>query len=128
MLTHIPKGGEIINLLRGSGNYKELASRLKGRKVTLMHLKVTKKFLSFSHKGANEEYFDWEGRRISVAQFFSEKYGMKLKFPKELCVNVGTERKPILVPSELVIRTFKISSTYFIFKYFKNIRFDFLNV
>ena len=50
---------------------------------------------------ANKEVFECDGKKVTVQQYFEQKYGKKLKFPHLPCVWVGSREKKNLVPMEV---------------------------
>jgi hypothetical protein len=62
---------------------------LKGLVLQTLHLADDQ--VSFSNSGLTKEsaesiYFDYNGQRISVAQYFQERYYMKIRYSRLPCV------------------------------------------
>ena len=108
------QGTEVLGL--NAGRLARIRGVLKGCRVKLVHLGRSKKFKEFG-KAANhpESAFDCNGEHLTVAEYYSRqatagderysKYLAKyqgLQFPSFPTVNVGTKKKTILMPVELV--------------------------
>ena len=52
---------------------------------------------------ANKATFDYDGKKVTVQQYFESKYKMKLKYPHLPCVWVGSRDKMNLIPMEVKI-------------------------
>eukprot|EP01031_Cornospumella_fuschlensis_P032141 gene32141-38878_t len=108
-------------------NIRDLESAFKGIKVKLMHIMQTKKFVAIGPPASSRESeFDFEdpgaaaegkggqgGKaagpiRITVADYFKymrNKDGRypALRYPNAWTINVGSQKRPILVPLELLV-------------------------
>lgn len=77
------------NLLIDRRSVDEMARVLKGSKL-IMKIpggdEKIKKFEGFSQNPADNEWFQIDGRDITVAQFFIQKYEIRLQFPKFPCL------------------------------------------
>lgn len=93
--------GDRYNYSRGLSDKDRLnlQKQLSGLLVTHTHLNPQRKhkIVSLSLSGVNREMFDYKGKRISVAQYFREKYNIQLRFPNLPCV---IHRKDTKVPME----------------------------
>ncbi|KAK9804875.1 hypothetical protein WJX72_009755 [[Myrmecia] bisecta] len=74
--------------------------------VQVVHAGVTKRIYrvkGLSEKGTADLIFEnaQEGRQMSVAEYFEERYQIKLKYPNLPCLNVGSARKAIYLPPEV---------------------------
>ena len=78
---------------------RKFAKEMKAIKVETTHMKRKQKCSGLSFKSAREETFDCEGRRVSVVDYFREKYGKQLQYPELPCVKIG--QKGSLIPMEL---------------------------
>lgn len=59
------------------------------------------KVLGLSSNGADQTYFeDQEGKKMSVAEYFEQKYGKRLEFPKLPCLAVGSPQRSVFLPME----------------------------
>lgn len=52
-------------------------------------------------KSAVDYKFDCDGKTISVAEYFKNRYKKTLKYPKLPLLNVGTKNKPNCLPMEV---------------------------
>ncbi|KAK9852837.1 hypothetical protein WJX84_011569 [Apatococcus fuscideae] len=85
------------------GQQQRKASKaITGIKVYTNHLgsKRSHKVKGLSEQGAEGEFFEQDGRTVSVAEYFGTKYG-RLRYPGAVCLNVGSSRRPRLIPVEL---------------------------
>ncbi|KAJ7485142.1 argonaute-like protein [Mycena galericulata] len=78
----------------------------KSIKVTTKHLgfKMRKPIKNIASTSARNTFFNCEefGGRISVENYFTRKYGIKLKYPVDLpVVDIGPAKKTNYVPAEL---------------------------
>ena len=130
-------GGNMVELMCNVGGYRsvddmlrdsegrglspkvigDISSTLKNCKCKLTHLNHWKKLKSFGPPANSpESAFDFDGRKITVADYFVElaitkaQYkaalapnGGRLLYPSLPTVNFGTPSKPVLVPAELVM-------------------------
>lgn len=78
---------------------------IKGTRVIAMHLKQRKKAKSLGPAANSEEsrFEDPNGVRMTVAEYFQNKYGTPLKYPDLPTINVGSAKKPILFPPEVLM-------------------------
>ncbi|KAF8372348.1 hypothetical protein PRIPAC_78777 [Pristionchus pacificus] len=79
---------------------------LKGTKLLLKHPNGTekvKKYEGFTNRPANQEMFEFDGQRMSVADFFLGKYNFRLKCPRFPCLKFWskTTRSFSFLPFEL---------------------------
>lgn len=88
------------------GFLDEVAKQMKGAKVRVIHLNYSKKFKGFGPKCSDTlfAYTDENGTttKITVAQYFQLKYPGLVKYPDFPCVNIGSEKKPRMIPLELI--------------------------
>jgi hypothetical protein len=90
-------------LVVSAGQIRKLNRVLKGLKVYTTHLpyKRTYKVCGLVDTPANQHMFNYEGRKASVAEYFSEKY-KPLQYDFVPCVDVGGKRDaPRLMPPEV---------------------------
>lgn len=94
-----------------------LIDGLKNCKVKLIHLGHFKKVRMIGPPANSpESSFEYEGRRVTVAEYYAEQAktkegyrdvmsasGYRLKYPQLPTINVGTVKKPVLVPAELLL-------------------------
>ncbi|CAL8468702.1 g8242 [Coccomyxa elongata] len=54
-------------------------------------------------KGAGELVFhnEQEAKDMTVADYYAERYNVRLKYPEVPCINVGTPTKPVWLPPEI---------------------------
>lgn len=81
---------------------RKIDAALKGCKIKTLHDGRWKK-CKLLGPPASEYRFDFEGRNISVAEYFQERYNFILDFPYLPTVNIGSKDRPNLVPAELVL-------------------------
>ncbi|XP_022860648.1 protein argonaute MEL1-like [Olea europaea var. sylvestris] len=78
---------------------------LKGLRVELNHMEHVKhyKISGLSTVPAQQLMFslDDTGAKISVAQYFRQKYNIALKFPHLPAIQAGSDKKPIYFPMEV---------------------------
>eukprot|EP01034_Spumella_vulgaris_P023600 gene23599-29836_t len=99
----------------GTQRLTRIEEVLKGVKITLSHIKHSKKFKCFGPAAsARESAFENDnGESVTVEQYYAQKcltdpqYAAalpsgRLMHPYLPTVNVGSKKKPILIPSELV--------------------------
>ncbi|KAG6848643.1 hypothetical protein H0H93_015297 [Arthromyces matolae] len=98
-------GQALLNFSRGShGAMPSLPpsfGRIKVKTQHLGHIKIIRKFGTTS---ARNTKFDCDelGGVVSVEQYFSKKYGIKLKYPTDLpVVDIGSQKRVIWMPAEL---------------------------
>ncbi|GMR48770.1 hypothetical protein PMAYCL1PPCAC_18965, partial [Pristionchus mayeri] len=94
------------NITIDERNLFELSKVLKGTKLLLKHPNKTeklKKFDSFSRFSADREFFNLDGREISIAEFFNQQYGYRLRCPRFPCLKFYNKvtRQSALLPMEL---------------------------
>ena len=68
-----------------------------------MKYRRTLKVKGLDRKSPSEYKFDCDGKEITIAQYFKNKYGHTLQYPKLPCLDVGTKDKPNLVPIEVTV-------------------------
>ena len=78
---------------------KKFAKEMKAIKVETTHMKRKQKCSGLSFKSAKEETFDCEGTKVSVVNYFREKYNIQLRHPDLPCVKIG--QKGSMIPMEL---------------------------
>jgi len=89
----------------GPAHAKKAESLLKGLQVHDSHRKEysrKSKVVGFGILAANKEMFELEGKKISVAQYFQDRYQVKLQFPNAPCIKIGSKDKPTLMPPEVM--------------------------
>lgn len=80
-----------------------LNKELKTLKVEALHLPYPRKYrvLKVSKEPAREIMFDLEdGSKISVAEYFRQKYPRFARFPHLPCIVTGSDARPIHIPVE----------------------------
>jgi hypothetical protein len=80
---------------------RRMEDYFKNAKIRTTHTGYSKKFKEF-RKPASEEKFQHEGREVTVAEYFQQRYKRRLQYPNAPTVNVGSKGKPVLIPAELV--------------------------
>ncbi|GMR56731.1 hypothetical protein PMAYCL1PPCAC_26926, partial [Pristionchus mayeri] len=93
------------NITIDKRNLDELEKVIKGTKLLLKHpngSEKLKKFERFSRYSADREFFNLEGRDISIAEFFNYQYQWKLKFPRFPCLSFQNKQNKSwsLIPME----------------------------
>ncbi|CAB4018547.1 argonaute-2-like isoform X2, partial [Paramuricea clavata] len=78
---------------------KKFAKEIKAIKVETTHIKRKQKASGLSFKSAKDETFDCEGRKVSVLNYFKDKYNITLQHPDLPCIKIG--QKGNLIPIEL---------------------------
>jgi eukaryotic translation initiation factor 2C len=78
---------------------RKFAKEIKAIKIETTHMKRKQKATGLSFKSAKDETFDCEGRKVSVLNYFKEKYDVNLKYPDLPCIKIG--QKGSLIPLEL---------------------------
>jgi eukaryotic translation initiation factor 2C len=78
---------------------RKFAKEIKAIKIETTHMKRKQKATGLSFKSAKDETFDCEGRKVSVLNYFKEKYNVDLKYPDLPCIKIG--QKGSLIPLEL---------------------------
>ena len=78
---------------------KKFAKEIKAIKVETTHIKRKQKASGLSFKSAKDETFDCEGRKVSVLNYFKDKYNITLQYPDLPCIKIG--QKGNLIPIEL---------------------------
>ena len=77
---------------------KKFAKEIKAIKIETTHMKRKQKANGLSVKSARDETFDCEGRKVSVLNYFKDKYNITLQYPDLPCIKIG---KGSLIPLEL---------------------------
>lgn len=79
-----------------------LQKELFGLRVTHTHLNPnrTHRIDKLSMRGANQERFECNGRQVTVAEYFAQKYKIRLQYPQLQCI---VERKGAMMPMELCV-------------------------
>jgi hypothetical protein len=97
------------------GEISRINTTLKNTKLKLIHLGYPKKFKSLGPPSNHQDScFEKDDRRITVAEYFQEMCRTsplyrqhlrngKLQFPGLPTINVGSVKKPVLIPMELVL-------------------------
>lgn len=80
---------------------RKFAKEIKAIKVETTHIKRKQKASGLSTKSAREETFDCEGRKVTVMNYFREKYNVNLNYPDLPCIKIG--QKGSLIPMELCL-------------------------
>ncbi len=85
---------------------------IKNVKVKLLHIGHSRKARCLGPPADSpDSKFDYEGKKVTVAQYFeimakgayrAALPNGRLRFPHAPTINVGNEKKPVLVPAELV--------------------------
>lgn len=77
---------------------------IKGTRIILTHLKQRRKAKCLGPPANSEDsrFEDSSGKRLTVAEYFEAQY-KKLKYPELPTINVGSAKKPILFPPEVVM-------------------------
>jgi eukaryotic translation initiation factor 2C len=78
---------------------RKFAKEIKAIKVETTHIKRKQKASGLSFKSAKDETFDCEGRKVSVLNYFKDKYKITLQYPDLPCIKIG--QKGNLIPIEL---------------------------
>ncbi|CAB4019639.1 argonaute-2-like isoform X3, partial [Paramuricea clavata] len=78
---------------------KKFAKEIKAIKVETTHMNRKQKASGLSFKSAKDETFDCEGRKVSVLNYFRDKYKITLQHPDLPCIKIG--QKGSLIPIEL---------------------------
>lgn len=101
-----------------SETIKTINAVVKSAKIKLTHIGHNRKARSLGPSSNHpDSAFEFEGKLTTVAEYFElmcadrkngESYRKalpsgKLKFPEVPTINVGSDKKPILIPSELVV-------------------------
>lgn len=59
------------------------------------------KVLGLSSNGADQTFFeDQDGKKMSVADYFEQRYDKRLEFPKLPCLAVGSPQRSVFLPME----------------------------
>ncbi|KAH7689685.1 NRDE-3 protein, partial [Aphelenchoides avenae] len=84
----IPGGGSLETKLLDDRNYRTAAKQVKNLVVRTNHLDSNRFFAvnGLTKDGSDRVKFEFEGRKISVAAYFSERYNIRLRFSKLPCV------------------------------------------
>ena len=98
----------IENVQLNDTQRSRLAKELKGLKVEITHSEVPRKYRVFNltRRSAQMQCFPLQlenGQTVecTVAKFFQDKYGMRLRYPGLPCVQVGQEHKHTYLPMEV---------------------------
>ncbi len=78
---------------------RKFGKEIKAIKVETTHIKRKQKASGLSVKSAKDETFDCEGRRVSVLNYFKDKYNKTLQYPELPCIQIGQKKN--LIPLEL---------------------------
>uniref|UniRef100_A0A803M6A6 Uncharacterized protein n=1 Tax=Chenopodium quinoa TaxID=63459 RepID=A0A803M6A6_CHEQI len=84
-------------------NRVKVKRALKGLTVELTHLSYKKrsKVTGVSSEPANQLMFSYENVKLSVSQYFKNKYGIQLQYPSLPCIQTGPASRPNYVPMEV---------------------------
>ena len=77
---------------------KRFAKEIKTIKIETTHTKRQQKSSGLSSKSARDETFDYEGKKVSVLNFFKNAHNINLKYPDLPCVRLGQKS---MIPIEL---------------------------
>ena len=77
----------------------KFAKEIKAIKVETTHMKRKQKASGLSIKSAKDETFYCDGRKVSVLNYFKDKYKITLQHPDLPCIKIG--QKGNLIPIEL---------------------------
>jgi eukaryotic translation initiation factor 2C len=77
---------------------------LRNLKVKTTHGDKVRKYRvnGLTRTAADRTMFESDGNKVSVADYFSSKYGVALKYPYLPCLHVGNPAKNIYIPLEFV--------------------------
>lgn len=96
--------GKRENLPLSEVDIRKFSKKIATLKVTYPRGKYNAKIGVNGLKGAaNREVFECEGRKVTVEQYFREKYNIRLTRPDLPCIWVGSKDKKNLVPMEVAI-------------------------
>jgi len=88
-----------------SGNQLRAATKAALKlQVVATHIQGSKrkyKVRGFTNLGANRMMFDCDGTQKSVADYFEEKYHLRLRMPGAVCLNVGSKTRQNWLPMEV---------------------------
>ena len=74
-------------------NKQKISDHIADLRVITKHLKYPKRQRIVSRnpllRSARDEIFEIEGKKLSVEQYFSQQYQIKLSYPLWPCINVG---------------------------------------
>lgn len=86
---------------RDSRALRFVTSKLRGLKVKAVHTGIVYRVHGFSDRGADRITFDSDGRRISISQYFSDQYNIRLKYGNAPCVKTNP-KKDTYLPLEVL--------------------------
>jgi len=85
------------------GDIKFLERGIKGLRVEVVHSEHPRKYrvLGLTETGANETFFEnEEGKKMSVVDYFKDRYKWNFKYPNLPCLRVGSPQRFISIPME----------------------------
>jgi len=98
------RGGDLNERTRlNEKQLQEISSGLVSYKVQVTHLSYPRKYvvIGISNKPAAEEFFECEGKNISVVAYFKSKYNIDLKYKYLPTLLVGKKEDPKKLPLEV---------------------------
>ncbi|XP_075551486.1 protein argonaute-2-like isoform X1 [Dermacentor variabilis] len=83
-------------------HHARLNKELKGLRVKVTHLPYPRKYkvVRVTKESAKEIFFDQDGARTSVAEYFQKRYS-RLLYPHFPCLQSGSVEHPVFIPLEV---------------------------
>ncbi|XP_047326171.1 protein argonaute MEL1-like [Impatiens glandulifera] len=81
----------------------KIKKALRGVSVQLIHMENIRrrKIVSLSQKPISQLMFTIDDKKMSVVQYFQQRYNFKVKYPSLPAIQSGSDSKPIYLPMEV---------------------------